>query len=99
MPAFLHSDAIEKLPSVTSPEVLGLHHNAEISYSTRAAISMWRDLLKLQPQTGEQTFANELPSFGAVFLRLLCTKGFILVNLRACVRACEIFLNIRVFSS
>ncbi|NWU99300.1 DYH10 protein, partial [Upupa epops] len=46
-------EAIESLPLVNTAQVLGLHANAEISYSTQAVRSMWAHLLELQPQTGE----------------------------------------------
>lgn len=43
---------IEKLPLVNSPEVFGLHPNAEIGYYTQATKEMWMNLIELQPQTG-----------------------------------------------
>ncbi|XP_038008579.1 dynein heavy chain 10, axonemal [Motacilla alba alba] len=46
-------EAIEALPLSNSPEVLGLHANAEIGYYTHAVRDMWVHLLELQPQTGE----------------------------------------------
>ncbi|XP_063271579.1 dynein axonemal heavy chain 10 [Prinia subflava] len=46
-------EAIEALPLSNSPEVLGLHANAEIGYYTHAMRDMWGHLLELQPQTGE----------------------------------------------
>ena len=85
-PAFLHSDAIELLPLVNSPEVFGLHPNADISYCSQAATDMWSDLLKLQPHTGEQIFAVVFQSVGAVLLRLLHTKQLIPVNLCLCMK-------------
>ncbi|XP_051175007.1 dynein axonemal heavy chain 10 [Leptopilina boulardi] len=42
---------IEKLPLVNSPEVFGLHPNAEIGYYTQATKEMWMNLIELQPQT------------------------------------------------
>nr|CAD7201336.1 unnamed protein product [Timema douglasi] len=45
-------DAIDELPLVNSPEVFGLHPNAEIGYFTQAAKEMWLHLVELQPQTG-----------------------------------------------
>uniref|UniRef100_A0A8C2U8V4 Dynein axonemal heavy chain 10 n=1 Tax=Coturnix japonica TaxID=93934 RepID=A0A8C2U8V4_COTJA len=45
--------AIEGLPLANSPEVFGLHANAEIGYYTQAVRSIWSHLLELQPQTGE----------------------------------------------
>ena len=35
-----------------TPEVFGLHPNAEIGYYTQAARDMWTHLIELQPQTG-----------------------------------------------
>ncbi|KAF0872101.1 DYH10 protein, partial [Crocuta crocuta] len=46
-------EAIEALPLANTPEVFGLHSNAEIGYYTQAARDMWTHLLELQPQTGE----------------------------------------------
>lgn len=46
-------DYIEQLPLSNTPEVFGLHMNAEIGYFTRAAKDMWSQLVELQPQTGE----------------------------------------------
>ncbi|XP_043835576.1 dynein axonemal heavy chain 10 [Dromiciops gliroides] len=46
-------EAIESLPLANTPEVFGLHSNAEIGYYTQAARDMWSHLLELQPQTGE----------------------------------------------
>ena len=44
---------IELLPLANTPEVFGLHTNAEIGYFTRAAKDMWAQVIELQPQTGE----------------------------------------------
>ena len=44
---------IDTLPLVNTPEVFGLHTNAEIGYFTRAAKDLWSQLVELQPQTGE----------------------------------------------
>lgn len=46
---------IEELPLVSTPEVFGLHPNAEIGYFTQAVKRMWRHLIELQPQTGANT--------------------------------------------
>lgn len=43
---------IEELPLVNSPEVFGLHPNAEIGYFTQATKDIWSNLTQLQPQTG-----------------------------------------------
>lgn len=50
---FCLSDYIESLPLANTPEVFGLHPNAEIGYYTQAARNMWSHLVELQPQTGE----------------------------------------------
>lgn len=43
---------IDLLPLANSPEVFGLHPNAEIGYYTLAVRGMWISLIDLQPQTG-----------------------------------------------
>ena len=47
------ADFIESLPLANTPEVFGLHPNAEIGYYTQAARDMWLHLVELQPQTGK----------------------------------------------
>uniref|UniRef100_A0A803XMX1 Dynein axonemal heavy chain 10 n=1 Tax=Meleagris gallopavo TaxID=9103 RepID=A0A803XMX1_MELGA len=47
--------AIECLPLTNTPEVFGLHANAEIGYYTQAVRGIWSHLLELQPQTGESS--------------------------------------------
>lgn len=44
---------IDLLPLANSPEVFGLHPNAEIGYYTLAVKGMWISLIDLQPQTGK----------------------------------------------
>eukprot|EP00955_Chlamydomonas_euryale_P094425 364857-Chlamydomonas_euryale.AAC.10 len=44
--------AIEGLPLVQSPEVFGLHANADISYYTNATKAIWAHLVDLQPRAG-----------------------------------------------
>merc|ERR1719446_1771802 len=57
IPAFGERDvylrAIEAFPGIESqtPEVFGLHPNAEINYLTTSSKRLWRDLLDLQPRT------------------------------------------------
>jgi len=43
--------AIESLPLVQTPEVFGLHANADIQYYTNATRELWRNLVELQPRT------------------------------------------------
>ena len=40
-----YTTAIEALPLVQTPEVFGLHANADISYYTSATKAMWRNLV------------------------------------------------------
>ncbi|XP_063540762.1 dynein axonemal heavy chain 10 [Cydia strobilella] len=44
---------IDTLPLVNSPEVFGLHPNAEIGYFSQAVREMWGHLIELQPKTSE----------------------------------------------
>ncbi len=46
-------EVIEELPLVNTPQVFGLHSNAEIGYFTHATKDIWSQLVELQPQTGE----------------------------------------------
>lgn len=43
--------AIEALPLVQTPEVFGLHANADIQYYTNATKALWQNLVELQPRT------------------------------------------------
>ncbi|XP_067084612.1 dynein axonemal heavy chain 10 [Osmerus mordax] len=52
-PKEIYVGEIEALPLANTPEVFGLHPNAEIGYYTQAARDMWTHLIDLQPQTGE----------------------------------------------
>ncbi|XP_019715984.1 dynein heavy chain 10, axonemal-like [Hippocampus comes] len=52
-PTDVYIDEIESLPLANTPEVMGLHSNAEMGYYTQAAKDMWLHLIDLQPQTGE----------------------------------------------
>lgn len=45
--------AIDALPDVNTPDVLGLHVNAEIGYYTAAAKQLWASMLEMQPRTGD----------------------------------------------
>ncbi|CAH0724307.1 unnamed protein product, partial [Brenthis ino] len=44
-------DSIDTLPLANTPEVFGLHPNAEIGYFSQAVREMWGHLIELQPQT------------------------------------------------
>ncbi|XP_030593055.1 dynein heavy chain 10, axonemal isoform X2 [Archocentrus centrarchus] len=52
-PKKVYVDEIETMPLANTPEVMGLHSNAEIGYYTNAVKEMWTHLIDLQPQTGE----------------------------------------------
>eukprot|EP00898_Chlorokybus_atmophyticus_P006649 jgi/Chlat1/6986/Chrsp56S00523 len=47
-----YTSMIDTLPIVQTPEVFGLHPNADISYYTNATKSIWRNLIDLQPRVG-----------------------------------------------
>eukprot|EP00741_Cyanophora_paradoxa_P015322 tig00000194_g14791.t1 len=47
-----YANMIESLPLVNSPEVFGLHPNAEISYLTISSKDLWLRLVDLQPRVG-----------------------------------------------
>lgn len=51
----LVTDYVDKLPLANTPEVFGLHPNAEIGYYTEAVKGMLNHLIELQPQTGMNT--------------------------------------------
>ncbi|KPJ14719.1 Dynein heavy chain 10, axonemal [Papilio machaon] len=44
---------VDSLPLANTPEVFGLHPNAEIGYFSQAVRDMWSHLIELQPQTSE----------------------------------------------
>lgn len=48
---FMHT--ISELPIISTPEIFGLNPNAEITYYTNAAKSIWENLLKMQSTGGE----------------------------------------------
>lgn len=50
---FPSTASIEKLPLTNTPEVFGLHSNAEIGYYTIAVREAWTYLIDLQPQTSK----------------------------------------------
>lgn len=50
-PRDVYTAAIEALPLVQSPEVFGLHANADIQYYTNATKDIWVKLIELQPRS------------------------------------------------
>lgn len=53
---FFSVEIIDDLPLANSPDVFGLHPNAEIGYYTQAVKEMWTVLIELQPQTGKPKY-------------------------------------------
>ncbi len=51
------------MDNINTPEVFGLHANAEIGYYTKAAKDMWMHLVELQPQTNESGGAMSRDQF------------------------------------
>jgi dynein heavy chain len=54
-PKSVYVSSIETMPLVNTPEVFGLHPNAEINFYTNATRDLWRTLIELQPRTGGAT--------------------------------------------
>ncbi|MCO5597847.1 hypothetical protein L7F22_051931 [Adiantum nelumboides] len=48
-----YTSYIDSLPLVQTPEVFGLHANADISYYTTTTKNLWKDLVDLQPRGGD----------------------------------------------
>jgi dynein heavy chain len=51
--------AINEMPNTYSPEIIGLHSNAEIDYFTQASKRIWEDMLKLQSSTGSSSSSTK----------------------------------------
>ena len=51
-PRNVYVGAIEALPLVQTPEVFGLHPNADISYYSSSTKALWSNLVEMQPRTG-----------------------------------------------
>jgi dynein heavy chain len=47
------SASTDLLPLANTPEVFGLHPNAEINYYSQTTREIWSHLIELQPQTGK----------------------------------------------
>ncbi|XP_028177563.1 dynein heavy chain 10, axonemal, partial [Ostrinia furnacalis] len=54
---------IDVLPLANTPEVFGLHPNAEIGYFSQAVREMWGHLIELQPQTSDSGGAMSREDF------------------------------------
>ena len=46
-----HLAIIERFPNVQTPDVMGLHANADVAHSTRAAKALWSNVLTLQSRS------------------------------------------------
>ncbi|KAJ7569126.1 hypothetical protein O6H91_01G062100 [Diphasiastrum complanatum] len=55
----VYTTYIDSLPIVQTPEVFGLHPNADISYYTNTTKSLWKDLVNLQSQEGERQLGGK----------------------------------------
>ncbi|MCQ2815655.1 MAG: hypothetical protein MJ252_00165 [archaeon] len=51
-PLDVYTKAIDNFPQTYSPEVIGLHSNAEIDYFTQASKRIWENMIKLQSSSG-----------------------------------------------
>lgn len=50
---FQNTASTDLLPLTNTPEVFGLHPNAEINYYSQTTREIWSHLIELQPQTGK----------------------------------------------
>ena len=71
------TEYIETLPLANTPEVFGLHPNAEIGYYTNAAKEMWTHLVELQPQTGKPAVVGYEQAFTQLSFLLSSSTGSI----------------------
>lgn len=70
----VYTKAVESLPLVQSPEIFGLHANADISHYTNATKAIWADLVDLQPRTGSVGTGISREEFIAQVARDIQTK-------------------------
>uniref|UniRef100_A0A383W4S5 Dynein-1, subspecies f n=1 Tax=Tetradesmus obliquus TaxID=3088 RepID=A0A383W4S5_TETOB len=73
-PREVYIKAIEALPLVQSPEVFGLHANADISYYTSDTRTLWANLVDLQPRVGAAAGAMSREEFVAGIVRDISAK-------------------------
>lgn len=59
---------IDDLPLTNTPEVFGLHPNAEIGYYTKSARDMWEQLIELQPQSGKKIRKSKMKTIDRIFV-------------------------------
>ena len=60
-PREVYVEAINSLPLVQTPEIFGLHSNADISYYTNATKAISADLMDLQPRSGSIGAVRGMP--------------------------------------
>ena len=60
---------INEMPSTYSPEIIGLHSNAEIDYFTQASKRIWEDMIKLQSTTESSSSKKKDENEGPVETR------------------------------
>ena len=61
---------ILELPSVDTPEVFGLHPNADITYQTKTAVDVLNTILNIQPKDASGS-GGKTPSISLVVIHLL----------------------------
>jgi dynein heavy chain, axonemal len=59
----LYMNSIMELPSLNSPEVFGLHSNAEIRYFTNSTKNLWLNLLSMRSSDGGSSSSGAGDSF------------------------------------
>jgi hypothetical protein len=70
--------ALEALPLAQSPEVFGLHANADISYYSAATKALWADLVDLQPRAGAAGGGASREDFIGAMTRYVGRRGALL---------------------
>jgi dynein heavy chain len=106
-----YTSYIDSLPLVQTPEVFGLHANADISYYTITTKTLWRDLVSLQPQGGDNQGGlrrEEAISSIAVDLLAKLPKPFDLPKIKkemgtptpvqVCISTAFIYIEIKISS-
>ncbi|OMJ92498.1 hypothetical protein SteCoe_4738 [Stentor coeruleus] len=59
----IYTNSIMELPSLNSPEVFGLHSNAEIRYFTNATKNLWLNLLSMRSSEGSASSSELSEAF------------------------------------
>jgi dynein heavy chain len=59
IPLAVMQQHVEEMPMDNTPDVFGLHPNAETGYLRNAAENMWANLIELMPRTGKEAVGGE----------------------------------------